>query len=484
MNRSIKMLYLALAAGFGLLVMMLGYWQVVAAGGLNERADNPYDFEQQRLVDRGRIISADKVVMAESVAYRQRGKKYFKRYYPQGALAAQVVGYATPQQGSTGLESQYNQYLAGSYGAGAILEKLRAPQKQGADIRLTLDTRVQKTAEVLLKGKRGAVVAIDPQTGQVLALASSPGFDLNQVASDFASVRKQSGGPLVNRATQGRYPPGSTFKVVTVTSALSSGKWTPSSTFNDTGTFVVHGQTIRNNQRVKFGINTLTDALTFSINTTFARVGTELGAARLGSTMTNFWFGQPIPIDLPSSEVTVSGRYRAGKLLSNTQRNEDVARIAIGQENLQVSPLQMAMVAAATANGGRLMRPYLVERVITPDGVVVRQQQPEELGSVASAYVSSEVGRMMQNVVREGTAAKSGLSGLSVAGKTGTAETGSRSGNDVWFIGYAPADDPKVAVAVVIEDSSGTGGTVAAPIAGEVIRTALRAGPVQGDPQP
>ncbi len=247
---------------------------------------------------------------------------------------------------------------------------------------------------------------------------------------------------------------------------------------------MVHGQTIRNNQRVKFGINTLTDALTFSINTTFARIGTELGAARLGSTMTKFWFGQPIPIDLPSSEVTVSGRYRAGKLLSNTQRNEDVARIAIGQENLQVSPLQMAMVAAATANGGRLMRPYLVKRVITPDGVVVRQQQPEELGSVASAYVSSEVGRMMQNVVREGTAAKSGLSGLSVAGKTGTAETGSRSGNDVWFIGYAPADNPKVAVAVVIEDSSGTGGTVAAPIAGEVIRTALRAGPVQGDPQP
>ncbi len=207
MNRSIKMLYLALAAGFGLLVLMLGYWQVVAAGGLNERADNPYHFEEQRLVDRGRIISADKVVMAESVAYRQRGKKYFKRYYPQGALAAHVVGYATPQQGSTGLESQYNQYLAGSYGTGAILDKLRAPQKQGADIRLTLDTRVQKTAEALLKGKRGAVVAIDPQTGQVLALTSSPAFDLNQVASDFASIRKQSGGPLVNRATQGRYPP-------------------------------------------------------------------------------------------------------------------------------------------------------------------------------------------------------------------------------------------------------------------------------------
>ena len=171
MNRSIKSLYLALAAGFGVLILMLGYWQVIAAGGLNERADNPYHFEKQRLVDRGRIISADKVVLAESVAYKQKSKRYYRRYYPQGALAAQVVGYATPQQGSTGLEQQYNQYLAGSYGAGAILDKLRAAQKEGADIRLTLDTRVQKTAEALIAGSRGAVVAIDPSTGQVLALA-------------------------------------------------------------------------------------------------------------------------------------------------------------------------------------------------------------------------------------------------------------------------------------------------------------------------
>ncbi len=484
MNRSIRRLYLALAAGFGLLLLMLGYWQVVAAGGLNERADNPYRFEKQRLVDRGRIISADKVVMAESVAYTQKGKKYYKRYYPQGALAAQVIGYATPQQGSTGLESQYNQFLAGSYGAGAILDKLREPSKKGADIRLTLDTRVQKTAEAMLQGNRGAVVALDPRTGQVLALASSPGFDLNQVASDFKSIRQQDGAPLVSRATQGRYPPGSTFKVVTATEALNSGKWTPDSVFNDTGKFTVYGQVIRNDGGVKFGTNTLTDALTFSINTTFANIGTALGAKALGTQMTKYGFGQPTSIDLPSNEVAVSGRYRNGKLLSNTQRDEDVARIAIGQENLQVTPLQMAMVAGAVANGGRMMRPYLVKRVITPDGVVVRQQRPEQLSTPASAYVASEVGRMMQNVVKEGTAAQAGLSGLSVAGKTGTAETGTQGLNDAWFIGYAPIDNPRVAVAVVIEDSSGTGGQVAAPIAGQVISTALSSQPVQGDPAP
>jgi len=482
MNRSIRALYLTLAAGFAVLVLMLGYWQVIAAGELDERADNPYTLEKQRLVDRGRIISADKAILAESVAYREKGQKYYRRYYPQGALAAQVVGYATPRQGSTGLEQQYNRYLAGSYGTGAILDRLREETKDGADIRLTLDTRVQKTAEALLSGRKGAVVAIEPKTGKVLAVASSPGFDLNQVASDFASIRKESGAPLLNRATGGLYPPGSTFKVVTATAALGSGKWSPSSTFDDKGVYVVDGKPIYNSGKAKYGLHNLTDALTFSINTTFAQIGDRLGGRAMGREMTRFGFARPVEVDLPAGEVAVSGRYRDGKLLPNEQRDSDSARIAIGQENLQVTPLQMAMVAGAIANGGRMMRPYLVRRVITRDGVVVKQQRPQEVNSVSSAYIASEVGRMMGSVVSEGTGTEAGLAGLSVAGKTGTAETGDPERNQAWFIGYAPADDPKVAVAVVIEDTSGTGGTEAAPVAGEVMRTALSIGPVQGEP--
>lgn len=482
MNRSIRSLYLALACAFAVLVVMLGYWQVVAADGLDERADNPYKLEKQRLVDRGRIISADKIVLAESVAYREKGKKYYRRYYPQGSLASQVVGYATPQQGATGLEQQYNRYLAGSYGTGAILDRLRESTKDGADIRLTLDTRVQRTAEALLSGRKGAVVAIQPKTGKVLAVASSPTFDLNQVTSDFASIRKESDAPLLNRATAGLYPPGSTFKVVTATAALASGKWSASSTFDDKGVYVVDGKPIYNSGKAKFGLHNLTDALTFSINTTFAQIGDTLGGRKLGGEMNLFGFGRPTEIDLPSGEVATSGRYRDGQLLPNDQRDEDASRIAIGQENLQVTPLQMAMVAGAIANGGRMMRPYLVRRVITPDGVVVRQQRPEEVDSVASAYITSEVGRMMQSVVSEGTGTQAGLAGLSVAGKTGTAETGDPERNQAWFIGYAPAEDPQVAVAVVIEDTSGTGGTEAAPVAGEVMRTALSAGPVLGEP--
>ncbi|MDP4621121.1 MAG: penicillin-binding transpeptidase domain-containing protein [Thermoleophilia bacterium] len=484
MNRSIRFLYMALAAGFGLLVLMLGYWQVVVAGELVERADNPYQLQKQRLVNRGRIISADKVVLAESVMYREKGTKYYRRYYPQGSLAAQVVGYATPEQGSTGLEQQYNRYLAGSYGTGAILDRLREEQKDGADIRLTLDTRVQKSAEALLAGRRGAVVAIEPRTGKVLALASSPAFDLNEVLTDFASIRKKGGAPLLNRSTAGLYPPGSTFKVVTATAALNGGKWSASSTFDDKGVYVADSRPIFNSGKTKFGLHNLTDALTFSINTTFAKIGDQIGPRALGAEMTRFGFGRPTEIDLPGGEVAVSGRYRKGALLPNGRRNDDSARIAIGQENLQVTPLQMAMVAGAIANGGRMQRPYLMRRAITRDGVVVKQQRPEEVDSVSSAYIASEVGRMMQSVVSEGTGTQAGLSGLSVAGKTGTAETGDPDRNQAWFIGYAPAVNPKVAVAVVIEDTSGTGGTQAAPVAGEVMRTALSIGPVQGDPAP
>ncbi|MSO43703.1 MAG: hypothetical protein EXQ74_00075 [Thermoleophilia bacterium] len=484
MNRSIRTLYLSLACGFAGIIVALGYWQVIAAPGLDERADNPYHYEMQRLVNRGRIVSADKVVLAESVAYTERGQRYYRRYYPQGSLAAQVVGYATAREGATGLEQFYNRYLAGSYGTGAILDRMREDQKQGADIRLTLDTRVQKAAETLLAGRRGAVVALDPSTGKVLAIASNPTFDLNQVSTDFASIRMTTGAPLLNRGVGGLYPPGSTFKVVTATAALTSGKWTPSSVFDDKGVYVVDGKSIYNAGKFKFGIHNLTDALTLSINTTFAKVGDQLGGPKLGGEMTRFGFARPIEIDLPHGEVAVSGRYRRGTLLPNDQRDEDSSRIAIGQENLQVTPLQMAMVAGAIANGGRMQRPYLMRRVITRDGIVVHQQRPEELGSVASAYIASQVGRMMRNVVSGGTGTRAGLVGLSVAGKTGTAETGDPKRNQAWFIGYAPVEHPKVAVAVVIEDTSGSGGTHAAPVAGGVMRTALSIRPVPGEPAP
>jgi peptidoglycan glycosyltransferase len=476
-NRSIRRLYLAIVVGFGLLAAFLCWWQVVAAEGLENRRDNPYVVERERRTDRGPIISADGQFLARSVARRVRGQKQFRRVYPKGALAPHVVGYATPELGQTGIESSYNRYLAGSYGTQPLLQRLNLEEKQGATVQLTLDTRVQQVAVDALAGRAGGVVALDPRTGAVIAMASAPTFNLNDVGTRFAAIRRQSGSPLLARPTQSRQPPGSTFKVVTATAALQSGGYTPTSRFVDTGRFVVNGRAITNFGGQVYGPHTLETALTKSINTTFAKIGQELGADRLGATMTAFGFGaDPDVPDLPDSMLIPSGRFNGGELLPNDERGIDTARVAIGQERLAATPLQMAMVAAGIANDGTLMRPYFVERVRDRGGETVREARPEKAGNVTPPDVASAVSAMMQSVVKEGTGTAAALAGLQVAGKTGTAESGVAGRNQAWFIGFAPADDPVVAVAVLIEDTSGTGGREAAPVAGQVMRAAIEVG--------
>jgi peptidoglycan glycosyltransferase len=475
MNRSIHRLFLGVSAGFVLLIGLLGYWQVIAASSLADHVGNRQAAQRERLVDRGRIISADGVVLAASRRVQQHGQEVFQRVYPHGSLAPHVVGYTGDTR--TGLEETWNRYLAGSYGTQPLLERLRLKAKRGADVHMTLDTRVQQAAVDGLAGKRGAVVALDPRTGGVLAMASAPGFDLSQVSDPraFKAILSEPGSPLLDRATQGRYPPGSTFKVVTATAALGSGDFTPATGFVDTGSVDVHGLRINNFGGKRFGRHTLSDALTFSINTTFAKIGTALGAARLGAAMTAYGFGTRPAIDLPEDQVAISGRLQGNAVLPNDDPNEDVARLAIGQERLNVTPLQMAIVAAAIADGGELHAPYLLRTATDRGGSTVFAQAPRPLGMAMTPEVASALNAMMRRVVEEGTGTAAALSGLSVAGKTGTAETGQAGRNQAWFIGFAPAQAPTVAVAVVIEDTPSTGGVVAAPVAGAVMKAAIAA---------
>ena len=474
MNRSIRRLYVTLAGGFALLVLMLGYWQVIAASDLRDRPDNIQSAQAERLIDRGRILSADGRVLAASRAVREKGQKVFERLYPQGSLASHVVGY-TSQDAKTGIERTYDRYLSGSFGTEPLLQRLNLSEKEGANVQISIDTRVQTVAEQQLAGQRGAVVALDPRTGEVIAMASSPTFDLQQAVTDFDAI-PDDGGPLLNRAVQGLYAPGSTFKVVTATAALESGIFQPDSEFPGGSSYETPGGDIRNFGGASYGPHTLQTALTNSINTTFAQIGDDLGRERLGTTMSAFGFGERPPIDLP--DVAVSGRRRSDQVLPNDQQGEDTARIAIGQEQLTVTPLQMAMVAGAIANDGVLMAPHLMTRIVDRGGSVVQRGEPDEIGQVASPERAAEVGSMMEDVVREGTGTAAALSGVgvTVAGKTGTAESDDPNRNQAWFIGFAPAESPEVAVAVVIEDTSSTGGTVAAPVAAAVIEAALGVG--------
>lgn len=476
MNRSIRRLYLVLAGGLGLLMLMLGWWQIIAADELKGRPGNLQTLQAERLIDRGRILSADGAVLALSRPRRVKGQRIFERLYPQRTLAANAIGYTSDSRGRTGLESTYNRYLSGSFGTEPLLQRLTLKEKRGADLHVSLDTRVQAAAEQALAGRAGAVVAFDPSSGQVLAMASAPTFDLQTAISAFDTIPTQ-GAPFVNRVTQGRYPPGSTFKVVTATAALESGDFTPESRFQDTGSFSTPGGPIRNFGNNKYGDHTLTTALTKSINTTFASLGDALGPEALGATMSAYGFGTRPAIDLPTDSVLVSGRFRGGNLLPNDQDGEDTARIAIGQEQLNVTPLQMMMVAGAVANGGRLVAPHLMERIVDRGGAVIQRAQPQEMGRVMSEEDAASLTQMMTDVVRDGTGTGAALSsaGVTVAGKTGTAESGVADLNQAWFIGFAPAENPVVAVAVVIENTSLTGGVAAAPVAAAVMRAAIEA---------
>ena len=320
------------------------------------------------------------------------------------------------------------------------------------------------------------MVAIEPSTGAVRVMVSVPGYDPNTIPDNFSQLNKDPGSPLFNRATQASYPPGSTFKVVTATAALDSGQFTPDSVLNGDSGIDISGVPLANDGGASYGDIDMTTALTNSVNTYWAQVGEQLGTDTMYEYMDRYGFNQKPQIDYPSSQLSTSGVYEDGQLLGPDD-SIDIGRVAIGQERLQVTPLQMAEVAATVANDGKLMQPTFVQEVTDPDGRVSERIDPTEQDQVMSPETASELNTMMQNVVNEGTGTAAALSGIQVAGKTGTAEHGltdsCQEPNQAWFIGFAPADDPQIAVAATVECTSGFGGEVAAPIARDVMESLI-----------
>jgi peptidoglycan glycosyltransferase len=319
------------------------------------------------------------------------------------------------------------------------------------------------------------VVALNPQNGAVLAMYSDPSYDDNHPQAPCSDSCQ------VNRATQGRYPPGSTFKVVTATAAIDSGKYTPNSIVNGKSPVTISGVPLANDNNQAFGPIDLTTALTYSVNTVWAQVAEALGRGTMTDYMKRFGFYSKPPIDLPRAELASSYPVSStGKAFPPGSPNEDIGRIAIGQGGLEVTPLQMAMVASAVANGGRLMKPHLATRAVDQDGRTVKTIAPTLWHQVMKRSTADAVAQMMKKVVDEGTGTPAQLGeGITFAGKTGTASVGLAGANQTqpWFIGFAPIDNPKVAIAVTVERTDGGfGGTVAAPIAKAVVQTLLADG--------
>ncbi|HEX6664195.1 MAG TPA: penicillin-binding protein 2 [Gaiellaceae bacterium] len=481
------------AVGLGLLaILILGttYWQTWANAGLAARQDNEIRLVAQFTIKRGKIFASDgRTPLAVNVATRSSGQTLYFRRYPTGPLFSNVVGYSTQTRNRTGLEQSYNDYLTGSNANldtvfRSTLDKLKGSTVTGNDVVLTLRPNLQALARRLLQGKCGAVVALEPATGRVLAMVTNPTYNPNLIEKRFREATRSNapcGAPLLNRATAGRYQPGSTFKMVTAAAALDTGRFTPSSPFYDPGYCIEYGKQVRNAGNPEapetFGHVDLSTGFEHSINSVFCNVGKALGAGTVLRYAKRFGFYSLPPLETPANERVASGLYDHGRLFDpkRPQFQVDPGRLAFGQERLQVTPLQMAMVAAAIANHGVLMRPQLVERVLSPSGKTITHLKTRVLSTPIKAQTAAELTQMMELAVSGGTGTAAQIPGIRVAGKTGTAEIGHGNFNTTWFAAFAPADAPKIAIAVVVENQNGGfGGTVAAPIARQVMEALLR----------
>ena len=476
MNRPIIRLFGVVALLFALLVVFTSRWTIFEASSLRNNPLNARTLLEQQRIDRGAIVAADGTVLARSV---RNAEGIYERRYPTGEEFAHAVGYSYTDLGSSGIERYRSSALNGKAGTNlqSILDQLQGKKPRGDKVITTLDPRAQQVANGALAGNRGAVVALDPRTGAVTVMASSPGYNPARLRSPRAYealARDARGRPLVNRATQFGYAPGSSFKVVTATAAIDSGAFTPESTVDGRNDVPISGVPMQNDQNASFGPITLTQALAHSVNTVWAQVAERLGKPTMARYMSRFGFDRKPRLDYPAEEMSSSGEYQGARLISPLSPRVDVGRMGIGQDKLAVVPLQMAEVAAAVANHGRLMVPHMTRKIVDSEGRTVQTISPLLQSVVMKASTAAAVTSMMEAVVNEGTGTSAQIAGVQVAGKTGTAETQIGTAiNNVWFIAFAPASAPRVAIAVTLQAVPGQGAAFAAPVAKQVMERLL-----------
>jgi peptidoglycan glycosyltransferase len=481
-NKPISRLFLVVLLMFALLLGATSWWTVLRADALNHdyTAENKRDTQRALKVHRGLIRAGDGTVIARST---RDSEGVYHRSYPTGTLFGHPVGYSYALLGQTELEQERDDPLTGQENRlQTTVDELLGRKQDGNDVRTSLDPKAQRIAldELAQAGRSGAAVALDPRTGAIKVMASFPTYDPNTVkdakvlrALNTDEARK----PLVNRALQFGYAPGSTFKVVTAVAAIDSGRFTEDSKVDGTNGVRISGVPLANDLGESFGMIDLKTALTKSVNTAFAQVGEKLGKATMKEYMERFGFDAKPQLDYPRDAMSASvvAPRPPGHAVAPTSRFVDVGRMAMGQGSLQATPLQMAQVAAAVANHGELMVPHITDKIVDPDGRTVDTIEPRKQADVMQPSTAAAVTDMMVSVVQSGTGTKAQIPGVKVAGKTGTAETEvSNRINNVWFIGFAPADDPRIAVAVTVAGVRGFGGDFAAPIARDLMAELLK----------
>lgn len=480
MNGPIRRLAIGVLGAMAALLVAVSWFQVIRADDLKTDPRNPRPALSERGKERGLIVSVDGTVVARSV--QKEGARDFMREYPLGENLAHVVGYSSFLVGDSALEAVYSSDLRSrrdltiSDLVSAILGRDLRPK----NLEITIDTQLQIAALAALGNNKGAVVAIDPRTGAVLAAVSNPSFDPtlllgNDAAGQWESLLTDPNQPLRDRSSRELYAPGSSFKTVVTATGLDTGQVEPGTVFPDPVEFDLPGSTATISNFAGRPCNdgesvTLLEAFVRSCNTTFADLSIRLGAIDIGITSDAIGFNRDIEYEWTVPEAV----WPTEQLVDD---DAALAQSGIGERDVRATPLHMAMVASAVANNGVVARPYLVERIFDADGQTVEETEFSEIGRAMAPETASMLAQMMERVVTEGTGRQAAVPGVRVAGKTGTA-TGSGDFSNPWFIGFAPVDNPTIALAVFIEGSptsgeSATGGTIAAPIASQLIETWL-----------
>lgn len=465
---------LAFTALFAVLIGNLTYIQVFKAAEYQDMPSNNHTITKARYIKRGSIITADGLTLAESI---QQEDGTYVRSYPNGNLAAHAVGYYSQQYGSSGVESSQDKTLTGSKDYSSwqnALNSLAGITEPGNSVQLTIDSRIQQAAEQALEGRKGAIVVLDPRTGAVLAWANAPAYDNTDIAAAMEAANASGGADtsMFDRATQALYSPGSTFKTVTLSSALENGVAALSSTYSSPGRMEIGGADVVSVNEQSHGTITLDRAFAVSSNTVFGQVAEQLGADRLVATAQAFGYGQNLGIDFSTAASIMPDPAD----MSTWELAWAGAGQPVGQGHTpgpQTTVMQNAVIAAAIANNGIAMNPYVVGQILAPDGTVIKTTRERSLGQAVSSGTAEQVKEAMLDVVQNGSGSAAGIAGVKVAGKTGTAETNSATPNST-FIGFAPYDTPTLAVSLVLEETTENEATAAA-VAGQVLRAALAA---------
>ncbi len=460
MKNNVRYLATAVSAVFIILAVYLTYIQAVAGEGLYLNPLNPRLVLLEKNIQRGTIYDRYGQTIARTVGT----EGHFQRQYPYGSATAQTVGYVSERYGSSGLEASYAGHLLGFTGAQRFFnegQRLMGQTARGNDLILTLDVQLQQLAVKLLSGRRGAVVALEPATGAVLVLASSPTFDPNRLQENWQGINTpESGSPLLNRAIQGLYPPGSIMKLVTAIAALEDDLGIVKKQFYCPGYLEIEGRKLtcpRAHGHIDFQ-----EAMMYSCNVTFANLALGAGKGKFKQAAELFGFNRVPDFELNVVESQIPDSFDDNTLVES----------CIGQGAVLASPLQMALVTAAVANKGIMMQPYLVDKISSATGRILQQVQPKPLQITAGTEVVNIVKNAMVATVTGGTAASVALPGVQVAAKTGSAQNPAGESH-AWLVAFAPAEAPQIAVAVVVENA-GYGGVAAAPIAREIMAVALR----------